>query len=160
MGSWRRRTQDDEETSEETVQVSAAMIAAAAKAGGSAGTESPPAESEADMGHATLAMPVMAHHDEQLQRDRNSLVQLCLYAFDQARSSGVAERIEQGLAEVGVVAVRPDGQRFNPALHEAGGTVSTTDSALDGLVAETEVVGFTDRGQLLRAPVVTVYTTK
>lgn len=57
-----------------------------------------------------------------------------------------------------MLAVRPDGQRFDPAVHEAGGAVKTDDPALDGVVAETEVVGFTDGGRLLRAPVVTVYT--
>ncbi|MCT2586458.1 nucleotide exchange factor GrpE [Actinophytocola sp. S1-96] len=89
--------------------------------------------------------------------ERRSLVALCLYALDRARSAGVAERIEEGLAGVGVSAVRPDGVRFDPAHHEAGGTVATADASLDGLVAETEVVGFSDRGELLRAPIVTVY---
>ena len=90
--------------------------------------------------------------------ERRTLVQLCLYALDRARSAGVAERIEEGLAGVGVSAVRPDGARFDPSFHEAGGTVSTTDGTLDGLVAETEVVGFADRGEVLRAPIVTVYS--
>nr|WP_291411617.1 nucleotide exchange factor GrpE [Actinophytocola sp.] len=90
--------------------------------------------------------------------ERRTLVQLCLYALDRARSAGVAERIEEGLAGIGVSALRPDGNRFDPAFHEAGGTVSTTDETLDGLVAETEVVGFADRGEVLRVPVVTVYS--
>ncbi len=89
--------------------------------------------------------------------DRATLVQLCLYALDRARSDGVAERIERGLAGVGVVAVRPDGERFDPALHEAGGIVPTGDAALAGSIAQTEVVGFADQGRLLRVPVVTVY---
>lgn len=92
--------------------------------------------------------------------ERRSLVHLCLYALDRARSSGVAERIEEGLAAVGVSALRPDGARFDPADHEAGGTVLTDDGTLDGTVAETEVVGFSDRGELLRAPIVTVYTAR
>lgn len=90
--------------------------------------------------------------------ERRALVRLCLYALDRARSAGVAERIEEGLAAVGVTAVRPDGERFDPSRHEAGGTVPTDDPALDGVIAETEVVGFDDRGQQLRAPIVTVYT--
>lgn len=89
--------------------------------------------------------------------DRGALLQLCLYALDRARSDAVAERIEQGLAEIGVTAVRPDGQPFDPALHEAAGTVPTDDVALAGLIAETEVVGFADHGRLVRVPVVTVY---
>lgn len=89
--------------------------------------------------------------------DRTTLVQLCLYALDRARSDGVAERIERGLAGVGVTPVRPDGQPFDPALHEAAGTVDTDDATLAGTIAETEVVGFSDNGRVLRAPVVTVY---
>ncbi|MGX7823825.1 nucleotide exchange factor GrpE [Actinokineospora sp. 24-640] len=94
---------------------------------------------------------------EQLSAERRAMVALCLYAHDRARSSGVAERIEEGLAGVGVLALRPDGQHFDPAVHEAGGTADTDDPALDGTVAETEVVGFSDRGQVLRPPIVTVY---
>jgi len=97
---------------------------------------------------------------DQALDERRSLVALCLYAHDRARSSGVAERIEEGLASVGVTALRPGGDRFDPSVHEAGGTVGTEDVALDGTVAETEVVGFGDRGQVLRPPIVTVYTVK
>ena len=89
--------------------------------------------------------------------DRRTLVELCLYALDRARSDGVAERIERGLAGVGVLAVRPDGERFDPARHEASGTVPTDDAALAGSIAQTEVAGFADQGRLLRVPVVTVY---
>ncbi|HVV20967.1 MAG TPA: nucleotide exchange factor GrpE [Pseudonocardiaceae bacterium] len=89
--------------------------------------------------------------------DRRALVQLCLYALDRARSDGVAERIERGLAGVGVAAVRPDGRPFDPALHEAAGTQPTDDPALAGLIAATEVVGFSDNGRVVRAPVVIVY---
>ncbi|RJQ84461.1 nucleotide exchange factor GrpE [Amycolatopsis panacis] len=89
--------------------------------------------------------------------DRQALIQLCLYALDRARSNGVAQRLEDGLAAIGVLALRPDGERFDPARHEAGGAVATEDPALEGVVAETEVTGFADQERLLRAPVVTVY---
>lgn len=92
--------------------------------------------------------------------ERRALVEACLYAHDRARSAGVAERIVAALATVGVAALRPDGEPFDPALHEAGGTVATDDAALDGRVAETEVIGFVDRGRVLRAPVVIVYQRK
>jgi molecular chaperone GrpE (heat shock protein) len=95
---------------------------------------------------------------EQALAERRALIGMCLYALDRARSAGVAARLEEGLAEVGVRAVRPDGERFDPAVHEAGGTAPTDDPALVGLIAETEVPGFTDRGQSLRAPIVIVYT--
>ncbi|WP_243753929.1 nucleotide exchange factor GrpE [Labedaea rhizosphaerae] len=97
---------------------------------------------------------------DQALTERRTLVQLCLYALDRARSAGVTERIEEALATVGVTALRPDGDKFDPTLHEAGGTVDTENAELDGMVAETEVVGFSDRGTTLRVPIVTVYTAK
>ncbi|WP_020669173.1 nucleotide exchange factor GrpE [Amycolatopsis nigrescens] len=105
--------------------------------------------------HATGAGPGAL---EQALADRLALIHLCLYAMDRARSGGVVERLQQGLAGIGVTALRPDGQRFDPALHEAGGAVVTDDESLVGTVAETEVVGFSDQDRLLRAPIVTVYT--
>ena len=160
MPSWFRRARADE-SAESTIEVKAQVIAEAARAGGErgiaadgviAGGEFEPAPAPVD-GPAGAGTGLM----DQALAERKSLVQLCLYALDRARSSGVAERIEEGLAAVGVTALRPDGQRFDPAQHEAGGTMATEDEALDGVVAETEVVGFADRGEVLRAPVVTVY---
>ena len=97
---------------------------------------------------------------ERALADRQALIQMCLYALDRARSGGVVERLEEGLAAIGVQALRPDGERFDPARHEAGGAVPTDDPALDGIVAETEVTGFADHDRLLRAPIVTVYAKK
>jgi hypothetical protein len=94
---------------------------------------------------------------DQALAERKALVQLCLYALDRARSPGVVERLEEGLSGIGVKALRPDGDLFDPAHHEAGGTMPTQDVTMDGVVAETEVVGFADRGRLLRAPIVIVY---
>ncbi|MFB9906665.1 nucleotide exchange factor GrpE [Allokutzneria oryzae] len=123
---------------------------------GHEGTDSGVEPSETVMG--SLVNPDDVVLDTAEDDTRRKLVQLCLYALDRARSAGVADRIEEGLAGVGVVAVRPDGQRFDPAHHEAGGTLPTDDPNLDGVVAETEVVGFTDNGRWLRPPIVTVYT--
>jgi hypothetical protein len=120
----------------------------------STGTEPPVGTSEPDVQPVTLA----ASDLERALAERQSLIQLCLYALDRARSNGVVERLEQGLAAIGVRALRPDGDKFDPALHEAGSALPTDDIALAGVVAETEVPGFTDRERLLRAPVVTVYT--
>src|SRR3954468_3608348 len=97
---------------------------------------------------------------ERALADRHALIQMCLYALDRARSGGVVERLEEGLAAIGVQALRPDGQRFDPARHEAGGAIPTEDPALEGIVAETEVTGFADHDRLLRAPIVTVYAKK
>jgi molecular chaperone GrpE len=163
-----------DDQADSTIEVKAQVIADAVRAGGDGVVR--PSESDTRIGAdgvitgtdfgaddpepapVTGAEAFDAELLDQALAERKSLVQLCLYALDRARSSGVAERIEEGLATVGVLAVRPDGHRFDPADHEAGGTVITEDEALDGVVAETEVVGFSDRGQLLRAPIVTVYT--
>jgi hypothetical protein len=169
--SWFKRAErPDEDQAESTIEVKAQVIADAVRAGENS--------RQSDHGSGIAADGVIAGADfeagltadeadladgaddgvtNQALAERKSLVQLCLYALDRARSTGVAERIEEGLASVGVTALRPDGQRFDPNYHEAGGTVATEDDALDGVVAETEVVGFSDRGEMLRAPIVTVY---
>ncbi|WP_033291377.1 nucleotide exchange factor GrpE [Amycolatopsis jejuensis] len=118
----------------------------------SAGTEGAAAASKPDVD--VVAAPGDL---ERALADRQALIQLCLYALDRARSNGVAERLEHGLADLGVTALRAEGERFDPARHEAGGAVATDDPELDGVVAETEVVGFADHDRLLRAPIVTVY---
>jgi hypothetical protein len=143
--SWFRR-EPDENANDPTGQIPAQSMAKIIEEAD--GTAAPESASNADVNGML----------ERALADRQALIQLCLYALDRARSGGVVERIEQGLAGIGVTAVRPDGQRFDPSRHEAGGAVATDDATLDGVVAETEVVGFADRDQLLRAPIVMVYT--
>jgi hypothetical protein len=173
MASWFKRGKDDigtpdmleADSAESTIEVKASVIAEAARvAAQPVGHLGPQAGIAADglvTGGDFAEPPVEAAPDgpaDQALAERKSLVALCLYALDRARSAGVAERLEEGLAGVGVTALRPDGIRFDPAFHEAGGTVATADETLDGVVAETEVVGFADRGEVLRAPIVTVYS--
>ncbi|MDT7724147.1 MAG: molecular chaperone GrpE [Actinomycetota bacterium] len=122
----------------------------------SSGTDSVKAASETDVYAVAVIAP--GSELEQALAERQALIQLCLYAMDRAKSSGVVERLEQGLAGIGVRALRPDGERFDPAVHEAGSAMPTDSAAQDGTVAETEVAGFADRERLLRVPIVTVYT--
>jgi len=174
MASWFKRKDGEEvevqpadDSTESTIEVKAQVIADAVRAaelqsqqvGAQAGiaADGLVAGSDFEQPSDVPATSEIAQLDQVLA-ERRSLVQLCLYALDRARSAGVAERLEEGLAGVGVDAIRPDGVRFDPAYHEAGGTVSTADETLDGLVAETEVVGFSDRGDVLRVPIVTVYS--
>lgn len=127
------------------------------------GQRVPDPEAEADMGaDMTMVAGSVIGTDcadalDEVMAQRTALIEMCLYAMDRARSAGVVERLTEGLRGVGVCAVRPEGERFDPAVHEAAGTVGTDDPALDGMIAEIEVVGFVDRDTVLRAPVVTVY---
>ncbi len=89
--------------------------------------------------------------------ERAALVRLCLYVRDRVTSVALAQRLDEGLAEVGVRLVDPTGERFDPSRHEAGGTQATHDPTLVGTVAMVEVPGYDDRGVLVRAPIVTVY---
>lgn len=92
-----------------------------------------------------------------VESERRQLIELLIYAWDRARSPGVWERLTEGLASVGVSVERPDGQRFDPTRHEVGGVEVTDDDSKVDLIAETELAGFTDRGVVLRDPVVVVY---
>jgi molecular chaperone GrpE len=170
MAWFKRREGDDtvdEAETDPTIEVKAQVIADAVRAAEQPQTQVGPQAGIASDG--LVSGGDFTEPDEQPQSaaavaldqalaERKSLVQLCLYALDRAKSAGVAERLEEGLAGVGVDAIRPDGVRFDPAFHEAGGTVATGDELLDGVVAETEVVGFSDRGDVLRVPIVTVYS--
>ncbi len=170
MASWFKRRDSDDESDESTIEVKARVIADAVRAadqqnqphqqvGPQAGIAADGLVSGGDFSEPEASPPsAEALALDHALAERRSLVQLCLYALDRAKSPGVVERLEEGLAGVGVAAIRPDGVRFDPAHHEAGGTVATTDETLDGVVAETEVVGFADRGDVLRVPIVTVYS--
>ncbi len=148
--AWFRRDGSVDPDDTPTGQIAAVSIAEAEK-----GTAAAEGASDTDV------HPLQQVTDlERALADRQALIQMCLYALDRARSGGVVERLEEGLAAIGVQALRPDGERFDPARHEAGGAIPTEDPALDGFVAETEVTGFADHDRLLRPPIVTVYAKK
>lgn len=103
---------------------------------------------------AQLAEPAQA---AQALTDRSTLVEACIWMRDRATSPALASQLDQTFQKVGVAAVDATGQRFDPAVHEAGATVAAPGPAEDGIIARTETVGYADRGRLLRHPVVTVY---
>lgn len=96
-----------------------------------------------------------AEHDP--ADDRRSLIDLVIYAYDRTTSTGIRARLAEGLAAVGVTAVQPDGEPFDPGRHEAGGTEPTDDPALHDRIAETERPGFVDGEHVIREPIVVVY---
>lgn len=98
----------------------------------------------------------VAASDGRMGKERALLVQTCIYVRDRATSQAIADHLGRVLSDVGVTTVAPEG-RFDPSRHEAGGSASTDDENLDGTIAGVELPGYTDHGQVLRAPVVTVY---
>jgi hypothetical protein len=93
----------------------------------------------------------------QLMSDRNALVEACIWMRDRATSPALAQHLDGAFSRVGVAPVDATGQRFDPSVHEAGGVVAAGSPAEDGIIARTEQIGYTDRGRLLRHPIVTVY---
>jgi molecular chaperone GrpE len=157
MPAWFRKEENpDDVPTGQIAAVSLTQIIGEVDGLESAGTEPVKPASEPDV--HPVSVITAGSGLEQALAERQALIQLCLYAMDRAKSSGVVERLEQGLAGIGVRALRPDGDKFDPAVHEAGSAMPTDNAALDGTVAETEVAGFADRERLLRAPIVTVYT--
>jgi molecular chaperone GrpE len=76
----------------------------------------------------------------------------------QALARGVAlvyRELSDALARAGVEAYEPSGERFDPALHEAGSTTASED-AESGTVLETVAKGYRLDGQVLRAARVVV----
>jgi len=118
-----------------------------------------PTADAADAVDAAVEAAVETVEDEQAHwaAQRVELINLCLYARDRVGSPATARKIDDRLAELGIVAVCPDGELFDPAAHEAGSTVITDDPDLHGLVASTEQPGYVDNGAPLQVPVVAVY---
>lgn len=117
-----------------------------------------PARGPATPGSAAPGSPVAAAPEtRRLTKERRTLVETCIYVRDRASSKAISDRLAWTLNEVGVVENRPTGERFDTARHEAGGTAPTDEQQLEGTIAAVEIAGYVDRGQVVRAPVVTVY---
>src|SRR6478672_3784141 len=114
---------------------------------------------------AVAARPLVSTAEPGEQRregahDRDVLVAACIDACDTVTSQAIRQRLLGALAEVGVTAVEvPAGTRFDPESHRAADILMTEDETLDGLVAETERLGFVDQGRRVRWPEVLVYQT-
>lgn len=92
--------------------------------------------------------------------DRIELIKLVLYARDRLTSAAAATKVDERLAALGVEAIRPDGEPFDPSQHHAVTTVETDDADLHDTVAATEEAGYVDRGTVIREPNVAVYRAK
>ena len=94
---------------------------------------------------------------DRAERDRRTLIDLVIYAYDRTTSTGVRARLADGLSQVGVRTVEPDGESFDATQHEAGGVEPTDDETLHDRIAETERAGFRDGDRVIREPTVVVY---
>ena len=90
-------------------------------------------------------------------RTGRSSVEACIWMRDRATSPALAQHLDGAFTRVGVTGVDATGQRFDPAVHEAGGTVAAGSPAEDGIIARTEQVGTPTAVASLRHPIVTVY---
>jgi hypothetical protein len=120
------------------------MSAAAGRRAGPAGPRPP------------LSVPVSAP-PAAADGDRKQLVDTLIYVRDRATSTALTDRIARDLQAIGVTEIRPNGEKFDPSRHEAGGSTDTADPQQDGRIAAVETPGYLDRGRVLRLPVVTVY---
>ncbi|TYB45707.1 nucleotide exchange factor GrpE [Actinomadura chibensis] len=92
--------------------------------------------------------------------DRRHLLAVCMDMADRLRDgrSALFERLNRGLAEIGVRVVMPDGAPFDERAHQALGREKTTDARKDMTVASTEFAGYVDAdGTVLRRAQVYVY---
>ena len=96
--------------------------------------------------------------DDQAVHDRDVLVKACIDVFDAIGSNALRQQLLAALATAGVTAVDvASNTQFDPSHHKAIDILATDDQALGGLVAETERMGFLDRGRRVRWPEVLVY---
>ncbi len=70
----------------------------------------------------------------------------------------IHKKLKKELEAAGLEAVRPDGQPFDPKMHEAVSTLPPPDAARDHTVAATFQTGYTFKGNLIRPAMVQVYS--
>ncbi|PRZ41649.1 GrpE protein [Antricoccus suffuscus] len=110
-----------------------------------------------------LYSEVLPHLEELavLRKERTKLIDVLLYARDRVSSPAVASRMDDSLGQIGIQVIHPEpGDRFDAKQHEASATVPTTDKARHGTIAEIELAGYIDGDRVVRAPIVTVYSTE
>ncbi|MDL5158944.1 nucleotide exchange factor GrpE [Actinomycetospora termitidis] len=108
------------------------------------------------------APPPVLVPDRRAAEERRRLVELCIDLSDRLadENAALAGRLHQGLAEVGVRVVEPDGSVFDRREHDALDVEPAPSPQQVRTVASTARAGFVDRGEVLRRPGVVVYTSE
>ena len=102
--------------------------------------------------------PQVAERDlQRLRSDRGALVSALVELSDLLDSAALREKASRALAAAGVTSLDATGERFDAARHRAVNRIPAPDSAHHAQVAETERVGYSDRGHVIRPPEVRVY---
>jgi hypothetical protein len=145
-----------------TLAVAAASVLVTAVVAALAGRSiapGPPAAPPAPAGTGPIPVGQLAEPARAAQNsaDRTVLVEACIWMRDRATSPALAQHLDGAFAKVGVAPVDATGQRFDPAVHEAGSVIAASSPGEDGIIARTETPGYLDRGRLLRHPIVTVF---
>jgi hypothetical protein len=94
---------------------------------------------------------------ERLRSDRGALVSALVELGDLLDSRALRDKAARALDAAGVTALEPTGERFDASQHRAVTRVPAPDPVRHAHVAETERVGYSDRGHVLRPPEVRVY---
>jgi hypothetical protein len=92
-----------------------------------------------------------------LRSDRGALVSALVELSDLVDSSALREKASRALGAAGVTSLDPTGERFDAARHRAVKRIPAPDSAHHAQVADTERLGYSDRGHVIRPPEVLVY---
>jgi hypothetical protein len=109
-------------------------------------------QDDLEIEHADLATRC-----QRLEEDRTCLVTGLIELTDLIDSPALRHRAIETLAGAGVEAIDSAGERFDPQRHHAVERVATADPAADGVIAETERLGYEDRGHRARLPDVLIY---
>ncbi|MCD0451272.1 hypothetical protein LO762_19015 [Actinocorallia sp. API 0066] len=93
------------------------------------------------------------------ERERTLLVRALIDLADrlQEHNPGLWRMVNRQLERVGVTVYTPDGERFDPYRHKSLTFRKTDVPEHNETIASTELVGYLDRGAVLREPEVVVY---
>jgi len=116
----------------------------------------PPPLAAASLRVAPAPDPGVSEHAAQLELERSVLLQSIIEARDVVPSAALRQRLDQTVAEAGVVLIAPGpGDRFDAEQHRA--VQVRPASAIDQEVAETIRPGLLDRRRLIRPAEVEVF---
>lgn len=100
-------------------------------------------------GMATLVTALLESLDDLGRFARVNASEMSAHALVEGVSL-VEKNVLKSLGGFGVTVVNPDGEKFDPALHEALSVVAAATADEDDTVAQVYQVGYTFNGQLLR----------